>query len=458
MIKIREQRVVEVARPNLMEGMFPHSIPPRIMFDGDLGNEIAKRNLRITDTTFRDGQQARPPYSVEQIVNIFNLLSKLSGPNGIISQSEFFVYSNKDKEAVLKCRGEGKDFPEITGWIRGLEADVPHLKWLAENEIKETGLLTSCSDYHIFHKLRMDRKQAFDRYKAVVERALELGVRPRCHLEDITRADIYGFVIPFVQELMKISEKVSSDLKVKVRLCDTLGFGVPYPEASLPIGIPKLVSTIRQETGIPSERLEWHGHNDFYRVHENAVTAWLYGCDNLNATLGGYGERTGNPPLEAAVIEYARLKGGFNGMDPRVITEAANYLRSIGVSIAPEKPIIGKDAFTTMAGIHADGLKKDERIYTPFDPTILAREQRISVTDKTGAEGIQAYVQRFLQEQKILGDREEIRKGMIVPIARWVEKQYDGGRNTAISDQEMAEQIVLHLGEYYPRLKELKLS
>ena len=58
---------------------------------------------------------------------------------------------------------------------------------------------------------------------------------------------------------------------------------------------------------MPSSRLEWHGHNDFHKVHANAGTAWLYGCDALNSTLFGVGERTGNPPLEGAVIRLKNL-------------------------------------------------------------------------------------------------------------------------------------------------------
>ena len=70
-------------------------------------------------------------------------------------------------------------------------------------------MLTSCSDYHIFHKLKFkSRRSAWTRYCGVVEAAFEAGVRPRCHLEDVTRADIDGFVLPFCERLMRMSEQV----------------------------------------------------------------------------------------------------------------------------------------------------------------------------------------------------------------------------------------------------------
>ena len=101
----------------------------------------------------------------------------------------------------------------------------------------------------------------------------------------------------------------ASKTPIKIRLCDTMGFGVTYPGAALPISVPRLVHAFASELGYPSELLEWHGHNDFHKVHVNAASAWLYGCSALNATVLGFGERTGNPPLEAAVVEYIRLKG-----------------------------------------------------------------------------------------------------------------------------------------------------
>jgi len=95
-------------------------------------------------------------------------------------------------------------------------------------------MLTSCSDYHIFHKLKFrSRKECLESYCEVVDAAFEAGVRPRCHLEDITRSDIEGFVLPFVDRLMEMSQQVPEELSAKIRLCDTMGFGVSSPGAEL---------------------------------------------------------------------------------------------------------------------------------------------------------------------------------------------------------------------------------
>ena len=122
----------------------------------------------------------------------------------MIRQSEFFLYSKRDREAVEACLEKGYDYPEVTGWIRANEQD---LGLVAEIGLKETGILTSVSDYHVFLKLKKNRQQAMGQYLRIVEAALERRIIPRCHFEDITRADIYGFAIPFAIELMKLREE-----------------------------------------------------------------------------------------------------------------------------------------------------------------------------------------------------------------------------------------------------------
>src|SRR4030043_1564998 len=192
----------DVDEPNLFRDVFPYEEVCRIEFDHKVELIDPPEKIFITDTTFRDGQQARPPYTAQQIVDLYDLLHKLGGPNGVIRQSEFFLYSDKDKEAVHKCLEKGYRYPEITGWIR---ADKGDFKLVREMGLKETGILTSVSDYHIFLKLGKDRRTAMGDYLRVVEAALAEGVKPRCHLEDVTRADIYGFVVPLAQGLMRLA-------------------------------------------------------------------------------------------------------------------------------------------------------------------------------------------------------------------------------------------------------------
>ncbi|MEN6356129.1 MAG: cache domain-containing protein [Armatimonadota bacterium] len=442
---VTKRDVYDVPEPNLLREMFPYVDVPRIVFDGRSVPMEPAQDFYITDTTFRDGQQARPPYKVEHIVKIYDMLSRLGGPNGVIRATEFFLYSDKDKEAVAKCLELGHKYPVVTGWIRATKEDFALVKSMG---LRETGILTSASDYHIFLKFKKTRAQILDHYLDLVTSALESGLDAvRCHLEDITRADFPGFIIPFVQKLMEIAEQ--SGKVVKIRLCDTMGYGLPYAEATLPRSIPKIIHTMIHECGVPSEWLEWHGHNDFHKVLINATTAWLYGCSAANCALLGFGERTGNPPLEGAIMDYISLKGDANGVDTRVITEIAEYFKNeIDVDVPAGYPFVGMNFNVTSAGIHADGMLKNEEIYNIFDTEkILSRPARVNITDKSGVAGIAHWVNSYLGlKPEMALDK---RHPGLLAIQEWVKEQYADGRVTSISDDEMLMQARMHLHEYF---------
>ena len=130
----------DVEKPELFRDIYPYTEIPRITFNNRHVPVNMPEKLFITDTTFRDGQQSRTPYTADQIVQIYKLLHKLGGKNGIIRQSEFFIYSEKDREALRRCMDLGYDFPECTTWIRASKKDFELVKELG---VKETGVLMS---------------------------------------------------------------------------------------------------------------------------------------------------------------------------------------------------------------------------------------------------------------------------------------------------------------------------
>ena len=433
----------DVEKPELFRELFPYTEVPKIAYNYRRVPMSMPENIYITDTSFRDGQQSRAPYSTEQMVHIYKLLHKLGGPNGIIRQTEFFVYSEKDRKALEQCMELGYDFPEITTWIRATKSDFALVRDIG---IKETGILVSCSDYHIFNKMGLTRKQALDKYIGIVSDAIEAGLRPRCHFEDITRADFYGFVVPFAAELMKLSRE--SGIPIKIRACDTMGYGVPYPGVALPRSVSGIIYGLQHYADVPCEMLEWHGHNDFYKGVVNASTAWLYGAQAVNCSLLGIGERTGNVPLEAMVFEYAQLRGDFGGMEPRVITEIADYIvKETNYDLPPMTPFVGRSFNLTRAGIHADGLLKDPEIYNIFDTEkILDRPPLVAVSNVSGLAGIACWINNYfrLPPEKAVSKKEPF----IAKIKEWIDSEYDAGRITVISDDEMKEQIKLHGGDF----------
>lgn len=426
----------DVEEPNLYREIFDYEAIPKIAFNNRLVPICVPDEIWMTDTTFRDGQQSVSPFTPQQIVKLFQLESRMGGPKGLIRQSEFFLYTPKDREALEMCQDLGLEFPEITTWIRANEKDFELVKAAG---VKETGVLVSCSDYHIFKKMHLNRSQALEKYLAIVKAALDRGIVPRCHFEDITRADFYGFVLPFAEQLMDLSAE--SGIPIKIRACDTMGYGVSYPGAALPRSVPGIVYGLHHYAQVPSSQLEWHGHNDFYKAVVNASTAWMYGAGAVNCSLLGIGERTGNVPLEAMVFEYASLRGSFDGMDPTVITEIADYFKNeIGYTVPDMTPFVGRNFNTTRAGIHADGLLKDEEIYNIFNTKkLLNRPAGVAVSKTSGLAGIAYWINENygLEGANALDKRDPL----VAKLKEWVDAEYAGGRVSALSNHELEAKI-----------------
>ena len=312
----------DVDEPNLYRELYEYSQVPKIAFNHRVVPLHMPEEIWITDTTFRDGQQSTSPFTVDQIVRLFQLLSRLGGPKGIVRQSEFFLYTEKDKQAVRKCQELGLEFPEITSWIRANEKDFELVK---EMGLQETGILVSCSDYHIFKKMHMTRRQAMDKYLGIVRAALDNGIRPRCHFEDITRADFYGFVVPFATELMNLAKE--SGIRIKIRACDTLGYGVSYPRrCAAPVSVPGIIYGLRHYADVPSELAGMARPQRFLQGRDQRRRGLALRL--LVGQLRAAGHRRAHRQLPAGghgASSTRSLRGTHDGMDFTAITDIAEF-------------------------------------------------------------------------------------------------------------------------------------
>src|SRR5207249_10265247 len=282
--------MVDRAEPNLLRDDFPYTRIPPIRFEPTGVPQARPAQIWITDTTFRDGQQARAPYTVDQIVHLYDLLAELGGP--VIRQTELFAYTPIDREAIAAC--QQRPGPEVTTWMR---ASLDDLKAVVATGVKETGILVSSSDYHIYLKMHRTRRQAADDYAGVVRAVIDAGLLPRCHLEDLTRADLDGFVAPLVLTLQELGRQAG--VPVKFRLCDTMGFGLPWPEASLPRGVSRLVQFFTRTLGVDPANLDAHGQHDFHRGEVNTMAAGLYGSAAAHGARFGLRDPNRSPPHAA---------------------------------------------------------------------------------------------------------------------------------------------------------------
>lgn len=213
--------------------------------------------------------------------------------------------------------------------------------------------------------------------------------------------------------------------------------GVNYPGAVIPRSVPGIIYGIMTHAGIPSELIEFHCYNDFYQAVSSSTTAWLYGTCGVNCSLLGIGERTGNKPFEAMVFEYAQLKGTLDGMDTTVITELAEYYeKEIGYEIPARTPFVGSAFNVTRAGIHADGLLKNEEIYNIFDTEkFLHRGPQVAVSKTSGLAGIAHWINNHFH----LAAPNQVDKNspLVAEVKSWVDAQYEEGRVTVLTDEEL---------------------
>jgi isopropylmalate/homocitrate/citramalate synthase len=305
--------------------------------------------------------------------------------------TECFLYTKRDKEAVEQCRALGMQFPGITGWIRASKDD---LKLAKDARVEEVGMLASISDYHIFYKFKgLSRSQVVSKYLEVIEEGLKQGISMRAHIEDATRADILG--------CGAVCEEADGTLRevppaVKIRVPDTLGLGCRGRRRRCQEH-PKIMFVLRHIAGVPSEWLEFHGHNDFHMGIANATAAWMYGAALNSTTLLGIGERAGNVPLEAMIFEYAGLKGTLDGMDTLAITSVARfYKKYLSYQVPSFYPLVGRNFNITRAGIHADGALKNIEMYLPFDTEkLLGVPPGVSITPYSGNAGVAFWINYY---------------------------------------------------------------
>ncbi len=381
---------------------------------------------RITDTTLRDGAQdprlALFPHEAK--LRYYDLLHKLDNGTGCIENLEVFIYQKRDQWVLEKLLERGYEYPQVTTWTRATPKDIKLLVELSQGQVKETGMLASASDHHIFDKLKHGSKEtAIEKYLMPIMTAVENGIRPRVHLEDSTKADISGWVIPFISRVMR-----ETGGQACFRVCDTMGWGVPDPYAGLPTGIPKLISILYEETGA---ELEFHGHNDFGLATANSIAAWIYGCNRVNTAFAGMGERTGNTPLEQMVAAMVRLYGNAD-LDLPVLTEIAELINREVCPIFSKTPMVGENIFTTQAGLHQTGVQRQLEaagglIYLPYSSSLVGREQ-VELQRVGSLAGMDGLVTILNQQLEAAGEqrRHTLLSRTVKLVYERIQNAYDG--------------------------------
>lgn len=426
-----------------MEGVFYRDLYPFIDVPriGRVADRFIEENLSkiyLTDTTLRDGQQGWRPFTVEECERIYELLVDIGKA---IRSTEVFLYTDKDREAVKRLLDYRYEYPKIIGWIRATYSD---LQLVIDAHLDEAVILASISDYHIKHKFNAPRDIVLNKYLEVIEKSLSYGIVSRVSLEDITRADVEGVVIPFVKKLLNLSERYK--VPIKIKLPDTLGVGLPFYEVQLPRSIPRVVKAIR-DAGVDPENIEFHAHNDLGLAVANQLAAWLYGAAAANCTLLGIGERAGNCPLEVMAVHYAGIKSS-NDINLKALSRITDLFEKMGYRTIDHYPIIGRNAFRTKAGIHVDGLMKNPEVYLPFDPMkVLGKPYSVAITPYSGRAAVVLWIRNYLGYNGISKDDTRV-----IAIYNEIIDYFNKiNRVEPLTDEEMANFVKKYMPELFKK-------
>jgi len=342
--------------------------------------EAEGKSIALVDTTLRDGEQrAGKALSASAKLELAWALEDAG-----IDEIEAGIPAMGGDEARLGTilRDGGVTVPCI-GWCRASAGDVVAA---AAAGYRWVHAAVPASDLMIAKKLRSSRAAALASAVDCVKAARDAGRGVSIGAEDASRADP-GFLVELFGAVAEAGAR-------RARYADTVGILAPDEAA-------RSVARLASSVPIP---IEFHGHDDFSLAVANSLAASDAGAAAIDVTLLGIGERAGNAAAEVVAAALVVLKGRRIGLRlpalPRLCALAASRF---GTTIPEGHPIVGRSAFRHESGIHVDGLIKDGRLYSPFDPALVGRAHEIVPGRHSGRRSI-AWLAR--EAGRVLGDEE----------------------------------------------------
>jgi 2-isopropylmalate synthase len=331
--------------------------------------------IDILDTTLRDGVQS--PGCGLFVDEKFELAKKLDSMGVNIIEAGFPISSFAEYESVKQISDYfHKRGPTICAFARLNKLDIDQ-SWLAVKNAKKKRihLGIGSSDIHMKSKLNLSKNQVLEKTKNIVNYACLFDWQVQFYAEDSTRSNV-----EFLIELVSIAESAGATI---INLPDTTGIcsNNKYFE---------LIQNIKNNLSKPNSTiLSTHCHDDLGLATSNTLNGILAGAQQIECTLGGIGERCGNASLEE-VLANLNHNDSFNqnfchNVDSSKIFATAQYLfSSINKELPLNKSIIGLNAFSTEAGIHADGNFKNSKNYLAIPPEYYGRSEETILGARSG--------------------------------------------------------------------------
>jgi len=322
---------------------------------------LKKTDVCVCDTTLRDGEQAAGiVFSNIEKYRIAKLLDDAG-----VQQIEAGIptMGADEKIAVRHIANMGLK-ASVLGWNR---ANIDDINTSIECGVDSVAISLSSSDIHIEHKLKKSREWVLEQIDKCVSHAKDQGMYISCNAEDASRADM-----EFLLDFAKTAKKAGAD---RLRYCDTIGREDPFTCFDR---VQRIIKEVKIE-------VEMHTHNDFGMATANCMAGVKAGARFLSTTVMGIGERTGNTPLEEAVMASHHIFKLTTGINPKMLKPLGEFVSvASGRPICLSKPFLGANCFAHEAGIHADGVIKDPTNYEPYDPDEVGLKRSIVIGKHSG--------------------------------------------------------------------------
>lgn len=380
------------------------------------------RTIKIFDTTLRDGEQS--PGASMNVGEKLQIAKQLARLGVDIIEAGFAIASPGDFEAIRTIGGEVEG-PIICSLARAKEEDIKRA-WEALKDAPKRRIHTfhSTSDIHLKYQFRIDRAEALKRSVRMVEFAKSFVDDVEFSPMDATRTDI-GY-------LCEVIEAVIAAGALTVNIPDTVGYTIPSEFGAM-------IKTIRDRVkNIDKAVIAVHCHNDLGLATSNSLAAVLNGAGQIECTINGIGERAGNCSMEECVMAIRTRRDIFDA-DTNINTEeimrSSRLVTKItGMSVQPNKAIVGANAFAHESGIHQDGLLKEKSTYEIIRPETIGLHKTKFVLGKHS--GRHAFRTRLIELGYTLND-EEINSAFerFKKLADQKKEIYDEDLEALVSDE-----------------------
>jgi D-citramalate synthase len=326
---------------------------------------ILFENIRFLDTTLRDGEQT-PGVALSSADKVA-IATKLDELGVDVIEAGSAITSEGERESIKAVVAEGLN-AEICSYCRIMKLDVDYA---LDCDVDSIHLVAPVSDLHINVKLRKDRETVRQMALEVTEYAKDHGLIVELSGEDASRADM-----EFLKSLYIDGVEAGAD---RLCFCDTVGLLVPEKTDEI---FRDIISAVNAPVSI-------HCHNDFGLATANTIAALKAGAQQAHVTVNGIGERAGNTSLEevAMIIEWL-YKQKTRIKTEEIFKTSRLVSRLTGIPVAPNKSLVGGNAFTHEAGIHVHGLLANTETYEPINPEVIGRERKIVLGKHAGKSSV----------------------------------------------------------------------